>query len=381
MNSFYQSFPIEIIEEPYKIQQKDGTQKEGVYAKFHCPNGFPLSEVKYAMAFAAFLGHAINQRLDKVLEQNPQSAKQIKSTINWINKKAKFHPWEMRHIADDIAKMPEFLSELTSLGFSEAQIQKDIKLISVLHDIGRLSEVDLKTASKFNMPQVKGKGHDHAIESFEILQSVGLKQPEILLPVKYHGALNFEAALQKDPLYVSLPETEKKRIMSYTYAVRDADRTANLLSYTIDGIKRCGEMNDPNYSPVLHPEKYYAVSPKCVERVQQGDCCRVDETKTYLDTMLKFVSWSFQMHYDSVKKMVATDVISKIWDRIFEQAADEWNEAPTKDVQKYTNTLNQLDETKRIVMQRLDPSYQHVGQNVSFNRKEMEFLKQKDCSR
>ena len=163
MKSFYQSFPIEVIEEPYKIQKKDGTTLEGIRAQFHCPNGFPFSEVKHAMAFAAFLGYAINQRLNKALEQNPESEKQIKATINWINKKAKFHPWEMRHIADDIAKMPEFLDELTALGFSEKQIQKDIKLISILHDIGRLSEVDLKRAFKFNLPQVKGKGYDHAI--------------------------------------------------------------------------------------------------------------------------------------------------------------------------------------------------------------------------
>ena len=184
-----------------------------------------------------------------------------------------------------------------------------------------------------------------------------MKEPEILLPIKYHGALNFEPELQADPLYVSLSDKDKKRIMSYTYAVRDADRTSNLLSYTVHGIKKCGEMNDPNYSPVLHPEKYYAVTPICVERLQREECLRTDETKTYLDTMLKFVSWSFQMHYDSVKKMVAQNVISKIWDRIFEQAADEWSEAPVKDMTKYTNTLKQLTDTKEIVMKKLDPSY------------------------
>ena len=357
MKSFYQSFPIEVIEEPYKIQKKDGTTLEGIRARFHCPNGFPFSEVKHAMAFAAFLSHAIKSRLKTVLKNNPNEANRITKTMNWIEKKAKFHPWEMRQVADKIAQLPEFLDELTPLGFSKKTIQKDIRLISVLHDIGRLSEVDLNTAFKFDMSAVKGKGHDHAYESYEILKSVGMTRPEILLPVKYHGLLDFEPELQKDPMFKDLPEAEKKRIVSYTHAVRDADRTSNLLSYTIYGIKKCGEMNDPNYSPVLHPEKYYAVSPVCVERVQNGDCCRVNETKTYLDTMLKFISWSFQMHYSSVKKMVATDVISKIWDRIFEQAADEWNEAPVKDAVKYDNTLKQLEKTKQIVMQKLDPTY------------------------
>ncbi len=326
-------------------------------AQFHCPNGFPFSEVKHAMAFAAFLSHAIKLRLNTVLENNKDDADRITKTMNWIEKKAKFHPWEMRHVADQIAQLPEFLNELKPLGFSEKEIQKDIRLISVLHDIGRLSEVDLNTAFKFDMSAVKGKGHDHAYESYEILKSVGMTRPEILLPVKYHGLLDFEPELQKDPMFKDLPEAKKKRIISYTHAVRDADRTSNLLSYTVHGIKKCGEMNDPNYSPVLHPEKYYAVSAACVERLQNGDCCRVNETKTYLDTMLKFVSWSFQMHYDSVKKMVAQNVISKIWDRIFEQAADEWNEAPVKDAVKYDHTLKQLNNTKQIVMKRLDPTY------------------------
>lgn len=358
MKAFYESFPIELIEAPYKIVKKDGSQINGVHANFNFPKGFPLETVANAMVFAAFLGRSVNQRLNLALEKNKEESERIKKTMNWIDKKAKFHPWEMRHISDKISKMPEFLKELTVLGFSEKEIQKDIKLISILHDIGRLTEVDLKSVHKFDMSAVKGKGHDHAFESYEILLSVGFNRPEILLPVKYHGLLDFESNLKDDPMFEALSENEKKRVMSYTYAVRDADRTSNLLSYTIYGIKRCGEMSDPNYSPVLHPEKYYAVTPICVERLKRGECGRVSEAKTYLDTMLRFVSWSFQMHYTSVKKMVANDVTLKIWDRIFEQAEDEWNEAPVKNLKKYTDTLNQLREAKQIVMKKLDPAHE-----------------------
>ena len=92
MKSFYQSFPIEVIEEPYKIQKKDGTTLEGIRAQFHCPNGFPFSEVKHAMAFAAFLSHAIKLRLNTVLENNKDDADRITKTMNWIEKKSEIPP-------------------------------------------------------------------------------------------------------------------------------------------------------------------------------------------------------------------------------------------------------------------------------------------------
>ncbi len=355
MSNCYEAYPIILEEVPFSLEMKEGQVLSGTHAHFSFPNGFPVDR-NSASALASGLDVAVNKILTRQIDNNPDNRERLEKVMAWIDKKAKFHPWQMRREIKKISDMPEFYQELLDLGYRREQLREDLETIAILHDIGRLAEVDLKNIIKFDLKKVKG--FDHAFESVEILEAAGFARPEILLPIKYHGMLNFEQEMQKDPLFLSLNETEKKRVWSYSRASQDADRMSNMMSYAVYGCKKSAEMYDPNYSPEIHPEKYYAVTPICVERCQKGEQGRVSESKTYLDCLLRWIGWASLMHYDGVREQAADRIVERMWDRTFEQAEEDFQKDPNKNPQRYAATLKTLNETKMIVMSRLKPGYQ-----------------------
>ena len=170
--------------------------------------------LKKACGLLGFLGYLVNTELRKLLKaKDPEQQKKVIQTTCWIQKKAAFHPAQMLKIADQIAQQPDFYQPLAQLGYEPKKIRSDVQMIAVLHDIGRLSEVDIKNGTKFDYTLVSKNQHDHAFESERILRSIGVERPEILLPIKYHGLVSFEFQIKQDPLFMTLNKKTQKQIM------------------------------------------------------------------------------------------------------------------------------------------------------------------------
>ena len=126
---------------------------------------------------------------------------------------------------------------LKEIPLSYEQIYADTSIAAILHDVGRLSEVDIATGAVC-MERGGLKKH-HALISFDILEHAKIK-PEILLAVRYHEFADVDE-VQNDELYKSLAPDNQKIARFYTYVIQDMDKTANLTERSIFGIKKCAE--------------------------------------------------------------------------------------------------------------------------------------------
>lgn len=322
-----------------------GAKKESIYS---------LRTPMDAIYLSWYIGTLIRDDLKKLklMATDTSVLKRIENTKKWVRKKAVLHSHAVHLEGNWIAQHPLFQQLAKDVGFSENDVKFKLQMITILHDIGRLCEVDIQSGCKFDLPNILGKGHDHAIESYEMLRRFGISDLIILLPIKYHGLLDFEETLQSDTEFCSLSQKQKEQVILLLYAVRDADMGANMFAYGRAGSKGCGERNDPRFKQT----GACYITPICLEDIYLKRKAQTCNAKTFLDIQLRWIGWGFQLHFPFYKERVAQTSVSDMFERIFEEASDQFNGVSERiNRTQYAQTLRQLRGAKKFVMQELNP--------------------------
>ncbi len=295
-----------------------------------------ITSTQDALSFSTNLGSFL---LDQLSNLDKPSLFKI---LEYISSKAVRHPALVLKEMKEFVKTDEFCRPLEKLGFDKKQSQSDMEIIAVLHDIGRFSEIDLLTGSVIT--------RNHAFESFRILQSIGEHRPEILLPVKLHGVLNFEKSLNEDSIFNNLPLQKQEQIKLYGYAIRDIDRLANIDVKSKKGLKDCLELSNPRY------KADYRLTPESVNHILKGESCVVGEEHSLGDAILRFIGWSNLIRYPYVKAR-SIPMIDGLWNCLYKEIDDEYNNSTDKDLKVYTETIKTIDYLRKHSMENLKQSY------------------------
>lgn len=346
----YEQYSFDISSKTFETVDKKGNKIDGIRKEFLGDKNFPFGCPKAACFFSNHIGRIVINDLQFLFQQSFESEKKnkIQKNIDWIMKKSIYHPNQVRKEMDYISKHPEFLSYIEKSHRDISEIRQKMRVIGLLHDIGRLCEIDIKNGNKIDLRTLLGDQATHSFMSYEILRQSGFDDLEILLPIKYHE-MNYANGLSKDELYLESTLDKQKMIKLLYEALCDADKMANLSVYAVHGCKKAGEMNDPNFSGD------YKLTPYCVERIMDGKYFPAKECHFYLDCLLRWISMSFDVNFSFYKKHLAEEVISPVFDKTFEEAQDEWNANPT-DMKRYQQTLETLKQVRLRVMSLLGVS-------------------------
>lgn len=329
-----------------------GKQVTGTYLNFSAKTDtFPVKTSRDAIALSFFLSRQVKAQMDKLIANADEAQrKKIYGTRDWLNKKAIYHPHGVRKEMDGMVSKPTFIDQAQKSGLTNpSETLEKMRIISATHDIGRFSEINISNGTKFDLTSINGKGKDHGYESYAILKSLGVTDPTILLPVKYHGVKDLAKEQENDSEYSVLSTAQKKEIDFLSHTIRDADKISNLETYTITGVKKCGEMNNPDY------HGNFEISEPVLQAFYNKETVPAKETHTYLDTMLKFASWLYDINFDFNKERAVSHILNPLFDRIYEQARDEWNDESKKrpqnttDFERYKKTLETLQGCQSFI--------------------------------
>ena len=154
------------------------------FVSFNAENTI-INNIFTAKMLAKKMGEKIFPLLENLLKSTKKQEKlaQILKTKAWVYKKAVWHPALVERCTHKaLAKMKKD-EILMSLPLSYKEIYNDISIVAILHDISRLSEVDIAQGDV--CMKRSGLNKNHATISFDILEHANIK-PEILLAIKYH---------------------------------------------------------------------------------------------------------------------------------------------------------------------------------------------------
>lgn len=393
-------------------KDKNG-EAEGIYADF-TDKMFqtPLETSKDCFIFSWAISEHIMVPLKKMLDDatnngDTATAKKVMGAINWLRKKAFKHSAEVRNEMKAMSEHPEFMKSANeaklleiidetsfvmeemsknttilraakNLGLDGIYVKETMLKIAALHDIGRLGEIDLKSGTKFNGPdmiahEIDGertnvKGVDHAITSYEVAKANGITDPLILLPIKYHSVRNLESEIVNDPEFQVLDETKQAQVLLFGHAIRDADKIANLISYTKTGVKLCGEMSNPAFHGDCD------VSTGVLEDFYNNKTVNVKETKTYLDAMFKFASWTYDLHFDFNKERAAKTILEPLFERMREENRDELSNKIKAERQNWRNfekltaqqSMGALTDEQQVTFNTLKKDYIEPAARVQY---------------
>ena len=262
--------------------------------------------------------------------KNQEKSAQILKTKAWVYKKAVWHPALVERCAHKALAKMEKAEILTSLPLSYKEIYNDVSIVAILHDIGRLSEVDIAQGAV--VMKRSGLNKNHAAISFDILEHTNIK-PEILLAIKYHEFADVEEA-KSDAIYQSLPEKNKTIAEFYIRLLQDMDKTANLLEGSKFGIKKCAEFFDPHYL------QDYALTDEYFVKAMNGDYLNI-KGGHLLDAMMRFVTWTYSIHFNQTKEILSEVLTNFFW-QMYQAAITEYEKSDDKDSMRLANTLEKI---------------------------------------
>jgi hypothetical protein len=265
----------------------------------------------------------VYDKTKQVIDSLPDSNMKTKK---WLQKKAITHVAEVIKVADQMIANSDYMN---SVDMKPRKAFARLTTIAIFHDLGRASEVDTQTG------ELK-KGFDHALASYEMIKEAGIKDPDILIPVKYHGCLNLEEALKNDAEYQNLSDDEKKIVLSFSQIIRDADKIANLEEKANYGFKGSLEERDPNLSDK------YEISPEVDKSIRARQQVNNKDRKTRVDAMLRIAGWIFDLNTPFAKQYIRTN---KVVERIFGQVDNLMQTARQKAVEEGTFDQKKYDET------------------------------------
>lgn len=261
---------------------------------------------------------------------NKEQLSTILKTKAWVNKKTVWHPLLVEKCTHKILKKMQTAGALNNLDLPYKEIYKDASVAAILHDIGRLSEVDVMQGTLI----AKGCGlnKSHAAIGYDILKNTQIK-PEILLAVRYHEFADI-TELQTDKIYLSLSQNRKAAAQFYTKLLQDADKAGNLLERSKYGLKKSAEYFMPQYA------KDYDLTEECYQTAMSGNYI-YGKGNHFLDAMVHYVTMCYDAHYNETKEFLAS-VLPDLFLRIYEEAADEYRKSTNKNPTRLATTFEKI---------------------------------------
>lgn len=275
--------------------------------------------------------------LNNIQEEDVSNREKVKT---WIIKKGRTHPHQVYEIMQEIEQGDEIRTKIKKLGLEEAYAFKIAEIIALLHDTGRLAEVDM-ASGEFKCFEDKA-GYSHELESCKIAQAFGIDDVNILLPIKYHDMFDIEQSLNNDEAFLVLSDLKKQRVLLFAFLIQDADKTANMLQYCETGIKNTSETLDTAYSAKAE------VSPLVKQSILAGKIPLKNMEHTYIDALLRFLSLSFVFHFTYSKKVFK----EKILDGIFKHVKSEITENAT-DENQATQALSDAQKIYEFIKDKM----------------------------
>ncbi len=289
-----------------------------------------------SISSAKFLARRLGQKVFPVLKKSMKNEKdqqrllQYQQSIAWVNKKAVWHPALVEHCTHQLLKKMNKAKRFKNSFLTYKEIYNDASIIAILHDIGRLSEIDVAQGS-VKMKR-SGLNKNHAAISFDILQKAKIK-PEILLAIKYHEFADIDEA-SSDSLFINLEPDRQEIAKLYIRILQDMDKTANLVERSKFGIKKCAEFFDPNYI------QDYDITPSYLETALSGKYLN-NKGGHLLDAMVRFVTWTYSIHYCETKEILR-DVLTNFFSQMYIEAEREYQNSSVQNQKKLADTLEKI---------------------------------------
>ena len=330
-----------------RIQTSEETEKGTISHEFVCfdAKGVCVSNVFSAKILAKKMGKKVFPFLNNLVETTKDKEKSAKilKTKAWVFKKAVWHPMLVEKCAQKVLQKMKNSAQINEIPLPYKEIYKDVCIIAVLHDIGRLSEVDIAQGTVV----MKGSGlnKNHAAISYDILENALIK-PEILLAIKYHEFADIKEAVQ-DEVYEKLPADNKKISEFYIRILQDMDKTANLLERSKFGIKKCAEFHDSCYI------QDYDLTEEYFEQAMCGNYLNL-KGGHLLDAMMRFVTWTYSIHFVQTKELLSSVLTNFFW-QMYLEAKREYDASKTKNAQKLADTLEKITQLEDYaIVQRMN---------------------------
>lgn len=293
-----------------------------------------LQSILAAKMLAKRMGEKVLPFLDKLVKNTTDATLLAKyeKTVAWVRKKTVAHPHLVEYCTHKVLRKMKNSPQLKALPLTYKQIYTDASIAAILHDIGRLSEVDIAQGCVC-MERGGFKKH-HALISYDILEHADIK-PEILLAIKYHEHDEVDEMV-KEPLYLTLPPEGKKMAEFYTRMIYDMDITANLSERSIYGIKKCAEFFDPHYI------QDYDLTDEHFQNAISGQYLRL-KGGHLLDAMMRFVTWIYCIHFTETKELLG-EILANFFDQMYKEAWREYDNAAGKDAARLAHTLERITQ-------------------------------------
>lgn len=314
-------------------EENDDGKTEHDFVCFDAEN-VKIPNVYAAKILASKMGKKVFPFLEKLVKSTSDEQKlaKILKTKAWVYKKTVWHPALVAKCNHQLLKKMKNTAVLKDLPLSYDEICIDTIIASVLHDIGRLSEVDI-AQGEVCMERGGLKKH-HALISYDILERALIK-PEILLAIKYHEFADVDEVTQ-DNLFNKLSESKQKIAKFYTYVLQDMDKTANLTERSIYGIKKCAEFFDPHYI------QDYDITEEHFINATKGQYLRL-KGGHLLDAMMRFVTWTYCIHFQQTKEILSEVLTDFFW-QMYQEAIREYENSEIKDPVRLAHTLEKITQ-------------------------------------
>jgi hypothetical protein len=332
VKSLYQMINPQINIKHFKTSEDTEKGKINREFVFFNADNTVIDNVFAARMLAKKMGQKVFPFLNKLSEvtKNEEQLAKILKTKSWVYKKAVWHPAIVEKCTHKVLREMKKSEIFASFPLSYKEIYKDTSIIAILHDIGRLSEVDIAQGTV--VTKHNGLNKNHADIGFDILEHAKIK-PEILLAIKYHEFIDIEEALN-DEIYKKLAPENKKIAEFYVRMLQDMDKAGNLVERAQNGAKKSAEyFNDLYKKDYCLTEEYYKIA-------MSGKYLPVMEGHL-LDVMLHYVTWGYDAHYKETKEILAS-VLSDIFLRIYEEIWEEYNNSQDKNVTRLVNVLDKI---------------------------------------
>ena len=332
IKSFIQTLHPKIIIHHFQTTEK--TENEIIKHEFLCfdAKNLTIDSIFKAKILSKKMGQRVFPFLDKLaknIKSKEQSATILKAKA-WVYKKAVWHPKLVEKCTHRVLKKMKTNGALKNIPLSYKEIHTDASIAAILHDIGRLSEVDIMQGKI-----VRGNNRinkSHAAISYDILQYAKIK-PEILLAIRYHEFATMEEA-KEDEIYKTLPEKRKIIAEFYIKLLQDMDKTGNLVERSVSGAKKSAEYFSPEHI------KDYDLTDEYLKIAMSGIYLPVQKGHL-LDVMVHYITWGYDAHYKETGEILVS-ILSNIFSQIYKEAWDEYRHSEDKNSIRLANTLEKI---------------------------------------
>lgn len=244
--------------------------------------------------------------------------------LHWINLKFK-HSYDVLEIAELL------LEKDNELKFMKEDYIVYGKIAALLHDIGRFYEVaDARKGFKH------GKfGAENILKNEE-----HIKNPFILLPIKYHDQKNISEEFFEDLATYNLNKNEEEVVLKLLKLVRDSDKLANLRMHEnfIDDIF------------VFFLDKKLCFTDSCLKAFKNKELVNNKERNTVFDQILGYMCWVYDLQLQYSKELIFDENFLNAHFKIIEKKIDSISNYDKNDLNNFLLEVESLK--KQLILDR-----------------------------